>query len=344
MSLVCAHTEWDPLEEVIVGRADNAQIAKVDKGLFAVEYQKCGSPFNVPSGLYPQQVIEETNEDLEDLVKIFLKAGVKVRRPDVFDHSKVFQTPDWTSDGQFNYCPRDTFVVFGETIIESPMTLRARQFETISYKSLLMEYFHSGAKWICAPRPRLLDSAYVISEGVMAITEEEPIFDAANILRIGRDVLYLVSDSGNWAGAKWLQSVLGSEYKVHAYDNVYSGTHVDTTITLVKPGLVVVSAERVSKKNLPEIFKNWDVIYLEDVYDIGFTKLPYTSVWIAMNFMMLNPETAIVDGYQKALIKELEKRNVNVIPHTLRHARTMGGGLHCVTLDVRRSGLLENYL
>lgn len=343
MSLISAYTEWDPLEEVVVGRAINAQIAKADKGLFAVEYQDCGSPENIPSGIYPKHVIEETEEDLSKLIEIFVKADVKVRRPEVFDHSQMFKTPDWSSDGQFNYCPRDLFVVVGNTIIESPMTIRARLFETISFKPMLLDYLRSGAKWIAAPKPRLLDSTYRISSTEIAITEDEPIFDAANILRIGRDILYIVSDSGNKIGAQWLQNTLGSEYKVHAFDNVYKGSHADTTITLVKPGLVVVSGERVSPKNLPYLFKNWDVIYLNEVNDIGYTIIPYASKWIAINFMMLNPDTAIVDGTQTALIKELEKRRITVIPLTIRHARTMGGGLHCVTLDVRRRGHLESY-
>lgn len=58
---------------------------------------------------------------------------------------------------------------------------------------------------------------------------------------------------------------------------------------------------------------------------------------------MVNPELAIVDKRQVSLIKELEKRGINVIGLQLRHARTLGGGFHCVTNDVRRSGLLEDY-
>ncbi|MGH9801558.1 MAG: inosamine-phosphate amidinotransferase 1, partial [Blastocatellia bacterium] len=56
MSLVNVYNEWDPLEEVIVGRAVNAQIARVDKGLFAVEYRAYGQPDKIPSGRYPQHV------------------------------------------------------------------------------------------------------------------------------------------------------------------------------------------------------------------------------------------------------------------------------------------------
>jgi N-dimethylarginine dimethylaminohydrolase len=343
-SLVCSYNEWDPLEEVIVGRAEGAQIATRDRSLFAVEYGECGSIDRTPTGPYPAEVVAETEEQLEALVYMFEKNGVRVRRPDIYDHTKEFGSPDWKTDGQYNYCPRDLFVVAGETIIEAPMTLRARQYETNSFKAILRDYLDSGARWIAAPKPLLLDEDYFTDEDRdLAISESDPVFDAANILRIGKDILYLVSDSGNRLGAKWLQAALGDKYRVHAIEGLYKGTHVDTTITLVRAGLVVVNACRVNRDNLPSIFSKWDVIYLDEVHDIGFTGIPYASEWIGMNFMMLNPETAVVDGSQKRLIKELDSYGVGVIPMQLSHARTMGGGMHCVTLDVRRRGTLEDY-
>lgn len=345
MSKVKVFNEWDPLEEVIVGRAENAQIAHCDKGLFAVEYRDLGLPYTVPSGLYPEQCIEETKEDLDTLVSAFEKLGIVVRRPEIFDHSRMFATPDWTSDGQYNYCPRDIFVCAGTTIIESPMTLRARQFETISYKEILLDYLRSGARWIAAPKPRLLDSMYTVphKEWQLAIEEVEPLFDAANLLRVGKDILYLVSDTGNKIGAQWLQQALGSEFRVHAYDNIYTGSHIDTTLTVVRPGLVVACPERISEKNLPGMFKKWEVLYINDVVDIGYTRLPYASKWIGLNFMMINPKLAVVDKNQRQLIHELEKRGVDCLQLQLRHSRTMGGGFHCVTMDVRRTGELEDY-
>jgi N-dimethylarginine dimethylaminohydrolase len=62
-----------------------------------------------------------------------------------------------------------------------------------------------------------------------------------------------------------------------------------------------------------------------------------------MNLLMVNPNLAIVDRHQIPLIRELEKCGVDVIPLQIRHSRTLGGGFHCVTLDVRRSGTLEDY-
>ncbi|MFN0119426.1 MAG: inosamine-phosphate amidinotransferase 1, partial [Blastocatellia bacterium] len=101
MSLVNVHNEWDTLEEVIVGRAVNARIARPDKGLFAVEYREYGNVESIPSGSYPQRVIEETEEDLAALIEAFQRLGVTVRRPEVWDHSQPFSTPDWTTDGQY---------------------------------------------------------------------------------------------------------------------------------------------------------------------------------------------------------------------------------------------------
>jgi len=342
--LVQIHNEWDPLEEVIVGRAEYAQIARRDRSLHAVEYPELDSPDNIPSGRYPQRVIEETIEDLEEFVTALQKMGITVRRPEITDHSLPFRTPDWESDGQYNYCPRDLFVTVGNSIIEAPMTLRARQYETNSFKDILLEYLRSGSRWISAPRPRLRDDMYDLAPNrAIAVGEYEPVFDAANILRVGRDIFYLVSDTGNKIGALWLQQALGDEYRVHAYEGVYSGSHIDTTITLLRPGLVLMNPTRVNHSNLPGMFKNWDVLYVPDVVDIGSTGRAYASPWIGMNFIMINPSLAVVDKNQTPIIKLLEKHEIDVLPLSLRHSRTMGGGFHCVTVDIRRKGTLESY-
>lgn len=88
-------------------------------------------------------------------------------------------------------------------IIEALMTLRARFLETISFKPILWDYLRSGCRWICAPKPRLADDMYNLTDSAApALCDHEPVFDAANILRIGRDLLYLLSDTGNRCGAK----------------------------------------------------------------------------------------------------------------------------------------------
>jgi glycine amidinotransferase len=96
------------------------------------------------------------------------------------------------------------------------MPLRSRFFESLAYKDLLLEYFQSGTRWLSAPKPRLLDKVYDDDpKSKIKVRNIEPLFDAANILRVGRDILYLVSCTGNMMGYEWLKRVLGPEYRVH---------------------------------------------------------------------------------------------------------------------------------
>jgi N-dimethylarginine dimethylaminohydrolase len=62
-----------------------------------------------------------------------------------------------------------------------------------------------------------------------------------------------------------------------------------------------------------------------------------------MNLFSIHPNLVVVDHDQTALIKLLEKQGLDVIPLKLRHAKMLGGGFHCVTLDIRRTGTFERY-
>jgi glycine amidinotransferase/scyllo-inosamine-4-phosphate amidinotransferase 1 len=51
---------------------------------------------------------------------------------------------------------------------------------------------------------------------------------------------------------------------------------------------------------------------------------------------VLDPHTVIMDAAQTQLRHTLESHGFEVIPLTLSHSRTLGGGFHCVTLDTHR--------
>jgi glycine amidinotransferase/scyllo-inosamine-4-phosphate amidinotransferase 1 len=342
---ICSYNEWDPLEEVVVGTIKKAQFPHKDKGQLAIEFPDCKNPEELPAGSFDQKIIEETDEDLTVLVETFTKLGIKVRRPEITDHSKWFSTPNWKSNGFYNYCPRDVMLVIGNNIIETPMALRCRFFETDAYKTILVDSIDGHSKWIAAPKPGLHDNTYNTSNNCdLALNNHEPIFDAANILRAGKDLFYLISSTGNELGCKWLQNYLSSEFRVHPCRNLYNSVHIDSTLALLRPGLVLLNPERVNKKNLPKALEKWEKIWCPPLIDIGYSgKHAYSSIWVGMNLLMINPQLAIVDKEQIELIRLLERYKIHVIPLQLRHARTLGGGFHCVTLDLRRNGKLENY-
>jgi N-dimethylarginine dimethylaminohydrolase len=160
------------------------------------------------------------------------------------------------------------------------------------------------------------------------------VLDAANICRLNDTLLYLESSSGNRASAVWLQAQL-PEWKIEIC-NFYAGAHIDSTITALREGLVLLNASRVTPDNCPKVFEKWDKIYINDVVPQEFYQYPYAGKWIALNMFSVDPHTVIVDKKQPDLIKTLESWNFTVIPLELRHSRTLGGGFHCVTLDTWR--------
>ena len=99
----------------------------------------------------------------------------------------------------------------------------------------------------------------------------------------------------------------------------------------------MLNASRVNSETCPQIFDGWHKIWVSDVIAQDFYQYPYASKWIAMNMLVVDPNTVIVDRHQIDLIKTLQSYRFEVIPLELRHSRTLGGGFHCVTLDLVRS-------
>ena len=75
MSRVWSCNEWDPLEEVILGNPLNARFPTADLSTQMAEFPD-RSLGDIPSGPFPQRVIEETDEDLDEF-KVVLE---KLRR------------------------------------------------------------------------------------------------------------------------------------------------------------------------------------------------------------------------------------------------------------------------
>lgn len=347
MSRVWSCNEWDPLEEVIVGNPAAARYPTADPSTRLAEFPD--RPVEeIPQGPFPPRVIDETEEDLAAFVRVLEQAGAKVQRPRTWPHDRRFSTIHWDAEGYYNYCPRDVLLVVGDRIIETPNVIRSRAQETSSYRDLLLEYLQSGSRWFGAPRPMLLDSLFDVDLQRPVPREDEPVFDAANVLRFGRDLLYLVSGTGNESGGRWLEVLLGDSFRVHFLKDVYFGSHIDSTFAALRPGLVLCNPARIDAQTVPEFLRQWETIYSPpmentDRYDAAYLSRSIGSEWIDMNVFSIDPNTVVVDRDQSGLIRLLESKGLDVVPLKLRHSKMLGGGFHCVTLDVRRSGTMERY-
>ena len=346
--IVNTHNDWDPLKEIIVGNANHSRVT-LDRSQHSFSYaDKRWEDIAHMEGPLPDWVIDEANEDIEGLVEILENLDIKVYRSKSIDWNQEFSTLDWKSKGWYSWCPRDLILPLGNMLIETPSPTRSRYFETQLYQNILHEAFEDGALWVSAPKPRLLDNNYQFDDikNKPTLLDLEILFDAPNIVRVGKDLLYQVSNSGNFKGYKWLKRLLEPMgYRLH-YSELYSYAHFDSTIIPLRPGLVLLNSSRVNKDNCPEIFKKWDKIWFEDCVAQG-TKingyLSPCSPYIGMNILSIDQNTVICDNKQIPLMKELEKYDITCIPIQFRHAMTLAGGIHCTTLDLHRDGVLEDY-
>ncbi len=299
-----SYNEWDPLREIVVGSATDANWPSTDP-VFAKESEKTTwQKTPVPAGPVPNWIIDESNEDLEGLCDIFRQAGITVHRPLDLE----FQD----RGGMYNYCPRDRLLVAGDVVVDPAMMYPCRTMEL----DALHPVVDNAREYIHMPR----------NEGMT--------LDAANIARLGDTWLFLESASGNRAAYDWL-CLQFPNIRIELC-NFYAGVHIDSTVVPLREGVVMLNASRVQPETVPECLQSWDKIWIDDVIAQDFYQYPYASKWIAMNVLSIDPQTVIVDKEQTGIITILEQRGFTVIRHQLRHSRTLGGGFHCVTLDTWR--------
>ncbi len=312
--------EWSALTKVVVGVADYAQIPTLDKSLRTVNYADVKDESTIKSGSYPQQVIDEANEDLETLAEFLKTCGVEVVRP---NRQPV---------NYYNYCPRDTVITYKDKSIAAPMSLISRDKEYQSYKTHLKNIVEIPNY----TNDDIYNESCIGNPDVLALRESYPKFDAANIIKANDHLLYLVSNSGNKAGAKYLEELTGA--KVHILENVYSYMHIDSTVAFLREGLMLLNPSRIkSIDQLPEYFRNWDVIWAPEPVDIGhYPGYCHASTWVNVNLLSVSPDLVVLEEHQHNLRILLQEHGIECAMLPMRHSRTLGGCFHCVTLDLDR--------
>lgn len=317
-----SNNEWDSLKKVIVGLADFARIPNMDKSLRTVNYSHIKDDSQLPKGgLYQLDVIREANEDLDILATELTKLGIEVVRP-------MNRPTDY-----YNFCPRDLATIIDTKAIVAPMSLQSRKDDYKNIESELKNIYY-------VPNDQSDNNYNLESIGnkdILALNEFYPKFDAANLIRANDEILYLVSNSGNKKGALYLQELLGSNYKIRTLEGVYSYMHIDSTVAFLSEGLMLLNPSRIPDKSvLPAPFNKWDAIYCPEPIDIGYNYYNNASPWVNVNLLSLSDKLVVVEEHQEPLRKELEKYGIESLMLPMRHARTLGGCFHCVTLDLVR--------
>lgn len=352
---VNSHDEWSPLREVVVGtpyHLDYHEDASF-RLFFHQNLPRAGEGpgtraaanrlfRNVRPG---NQLKDECLEDLSAFAAVLEGYGALVRRPAVLTEVPVVQTPYWSAPMGHALMPRDLFTVIGDEIIETSPSVRARYFEGDLYKELFTEYFNSGARWTLAPRSRLLernfDFSYVLRHGFEGDVPADPfyelMFDGAQILRFGQDLVFNAATENHWMGARWLSRHLQGRNRVHVVE--IADNHIDAQVLPLRPGMLLLH-ESFDRESLPAPLRRWDAIryeWLDKPIEVSDGGVPFlASQSIGMNVLSLDERHVVVQDIQLPLIRDLEKHGFTPVPSRWRHGRSLGGGFHCVTLDIRR--------
>lgn len=367
---VNCYTEWDPLETVIVGITDLNCIPGMEPGVHSlIDYPSLYEELSVP-GYRPKEAYDNARREIENLITVLKNHNVTVLRPEFIDWNKPIKSPWWEAPNmEGSSCPRDVITVIGNEIIESGMSWRSRFFEYSAYRNIIHKCLDDDpyCKWTAAPKPMLKDNAYRANypmdyqseERISAIkrkefitTENDIIFEAADIMRYGKDIFIQHGFSTNLKGIEWLRRNLGKEYRVHALtfpDDVFP-LHQDASLCPLRPpdgerkGVIISNPDRKLAPGLEKLFEpTWDIV-LSPIPE--YKKEPPRALcgeWLGMNYLHIDPHTIIVEEREKICIKAFESLGMKVIPIPFRNCYEMGGAIHCHTTDLKRTGSMVNY-
>jgi hypothetical protein len=339
--IVNSYTSWQPLEEVILGRA------------YDPDYFDFIENAQVRNQL--QQILAETVEDLDNLQKVIEQYGAVVRRPDLPDKD-CFQQVQTSGQGTPlpPLTPRDWQITLGQKLL--------RVLPIAELDRVCQDYSHATIN----PHGKHYDETNILNGA-----------SASCIVRVGRDVFFDNSEFLRPDQTRWIiDNVLGPEYRVH--EAVTDG-HGDAVFAILKPG-VILSSKHDVHLDLAADFPGWDVLKIWDAsiwaamevgkfkeenfngrwYVQGQTPTPefaefvdtYLNKWTGfvaetvfdVNCLVLDEEHVIFSAYNRDVFEFCRQHRIEPIISELRHSYFWDGGISCCTQDIRRRGGLETYL
>jgi glycine amidinotransferase len=366
--IVNSWNEWDPLKRVIVGRTDiGGLLPHPEPG--AVIGPIIGLGFD-EWGPFPQEVVEDATVEIETFVKVLQGRGIQVDRPAEIDLTQTVCTPDWQHEGFFTLMPpRDILMPVGAEILEATMSQRSRWFEFIAYRPILETYFREDPEfnWEAAPKPRLTDKSYEpafwenyhnvwteeqkrerVLQGKFKNSDVEPLFDAADALRCGKDIFVQISLPTTRSGIDWLRRHMEPRgFRVHEvqFDTV-DPWHIDTTVFCPREGLLFQNPNWMPlTEEFHQLFRQngWEIVECAPPGRTETHQYSSSSFYLGYNVFSLDPENICVEAAERPLMDQLASYGIEPLPVDFNNVSPFGGGLHCATVDVHREGECEDY-
>lgn len=363
---VNAWSQWGDLDCILVGHANFACFPPTAPG-FRPELNdpEIAKWLPWPEGRKNKASTDAANRELDNLSSVLQEEGIKVIRPDSMDWKADFKTPFFEAPNQYcSTCARDSLITIGNIVMEASMSRRDRYFEALSFRSVIRHLWDNDEKmlWKSAPKPMLGEDSFDDSwwdqsteerhakmhDYKFCITEKDVLFDAADIMRAGKDIFVQLSMTCNQSGISWLKRELAPHgIRVHTIKFPYdlAPSHLDCTFQLLRPGLVLTNPERPIATEDAGIFKRngWEFV---DAPQPNVTERPLfsqSSKWLSMNILPLGRNKIVVEEQEVSTQGLLRSLGFQVIAVPFRNVYEFGGSLHCATWDISRTDTLEDY-
>jgi glycine amidinotransferase len=382
--IVNSWNEWDPLKRVIVGRPEGTNVPAPEPAWW-YDLPLGGYPLG-SWGPFPQEMVDAANEQMDYFISVLQSRGIVVDRVEIHPcmYNKPVSTPDWTQlncHGVNNV--RDVTLIHGNYIVEATTCRRSRWYEYLNLRPIFERYFKEDPEvvHVAAPKPRLTDESYVknyyyyfnhvwtdeekrqrLYNWEFQLTDKEPLWDAADVMRFGKDLFVQASCVTNRPGFDWIKRFFGAlGFRVHVVQfdtprdpdkpNNYHPWHIDVNLAPLRPGLCLYNPDWAPRTpEFWELFKknDWELIPAARPVYVHRNKVYLTGLyegksWISMNVLSLDPKTVCVEAHETDFCEQLDKLGFNVIPIPYEKVIPFGGALHCTTLDVYREGKCEDY-
>jgi len=353
--MINSYTGFQPLKEVWLGDTfDESWAAEI---------------FDQPEHIRAfERITQETRAQLDYFQSVLEADGIRVRRPHFptkdavnFDEYAEFFTlngdyrfrnyKQWFRDHRTAHCtkpqlnPRDDFIVYGKTLY----CVTPRSIATAWWRDTLNEYIANGYDvrfYDCGPL-----------EGSMP----------PSVVRLGQDVIledpgYPSPYSGQQTLARHFEAAGARCRVVHSPDS----RHADGQLSVLKPGLLLSSVGRQAIYN--DTFPGWKVILAKEewtglseeekqaVNDIRFQNqevYDQLKPWIGditesffdVNVLVRDPNHVyVINEPPQAAAEMLEAAEMTYTVIPWKYRWFWDGGLHCITLDVERTGKGETYV
>ena len=328
--MIESHTGFQPLKEVWLGDC------------YPESYY---ASFTAEEQDFFGRVTESTKEDLTKLQKKIESLGVTVRRPE-FDNQEKYL------DDQGNLIkppitPRDWGLTLDNTLYVMPQYLN----NYTGYDLTIDQYRAAGQQVTILDRG-LPDPFCYISP--------------ASVVRVGNDVFVdcgAPDDSQEYKYFKQAVEMLEKDYRVHV---TRTGDHSDAVFCPIASGQIFSTHYR---QRYEKTFPGWEVFFLTDT--TKSRNNGYTNWWVpGRDYQTYNPNIVdrarswlgdsretifevnmlVIDDCNIICIAEDDNacrrlEELGITPHIVDF-RTRGfwdGGIHCLTLDIHRTGGKVDY-